>query len=128
MNRNEGRGYRLAEEMNCTFVGWQSWDRREMELIVNATPVGMSATRNQSLVPAQQLKGGMVVLDMVYRPLQTRLLKDAAAVDGICVSGLEMLLHQGVAQFEIWTGIEAPIEVMRQALVESLTNETDQNY
>ena len=128
MNRNEGRGHRLAEEKNCTFVGWQSWDRQEMELIVNATPVGMSATRNQSLVPAQQLKGGMVVLDMVYRPLQTRLLKDAAAVDGICVSGLEMLLHQGVAQFEIWTGIEAPIEVMRQALVESLTNETDQNY
>ena len=70
----------------------------------------------------------MVVLDMVYRPLQTKLLKDAAAVDGICVSGLEMLLHQGVAQFEIWTGIEAPVEIMRQALVESLANETDQNY
>ena len=122
-NRDEERGYSLAKEMNCTFVGWQSWDRLEMELIVNATPVGMTATRDQSLVPIQLLKEGMVVLDMVYRPLQTKLLKDAAAVDGICVSGLEMLLHQGVAQFEIWTGIEAPIEVMRQALVESLRNE-----
>ncbi|MCP4451445.1 MAG: shikimate dehydrogenase, partial [Planctomycetes bacterium] len=94
-------------------------------LLVNATPVGMSATRDQSLISAQQLKGGMVVLDMVYRPLETRLLKDAATAGSICVSGLEMLLHQGVAQFEIWTGEEAPVEVMRQALVESLANETD---
>jgi shikimate dehydrogenase len=125
MNRNQKRGHSLAKEMNCTFVEWQSWDRLEIELLVNATPVGMSATRDQSLISAQQLKGGMVVLDMVYKPLETRLLKDAATAGGICVSGLEMLLHQGVAQFEIWTGKEAPVEVMRQALVESLANETD---
>ncbi len=126
MNRNQERGHSLAAEMNCTLVEWQSWDLlEEMELLVNATPVGMSATRDQSLISAQQLRGGMVVLDMVYRPLETRLLKDAATAGSICVSGLEMLLHQGVAQFEIWTGREAPVEVMRQALVESLANETD---
>jgi len=125
MNRNQERGHSLAAEMNCTFVEWQSWDRLEIELLVNATPVGMSATRDQSLISAQQLKGGMVVLDMVYRPLETRLLKDAATAGSICVSGLEMLLHQGVAQFELWTGQEAPVEVMRQALVESLADETD---
>ena len=125
MNRNQERGHSLAAEMNCTFVEWQSWDRLEIELLVNATPVGMSDTRDQSLISAQQLKGGMVVLDMVYRPLETRLLIDSATAGSICVSGLEMLLHQGVAQFEIWTGEEAPVEVMRQALVESLANETD---
>jgi shikimate dehydrogenase len=125
MNRNHERGRNLAAEMNCTFVDWQSWDRLEIELLVNATPVGMSATREQSLISTQQLKESMVVLDMVYRPLQTRLLKDAGRVGSICVSGLEMLLHQGVAQFEIWTGREAPVEVMRQALVTSLANETD---
>lgn len=125
MNRNQERGHSLAKEMNCTFVERQSWDGLEIELLVNATPVGMSATRDQSLISAQQLKGGMVVLDMVYRPLETRLLIDAATAGSICVSGLEMLLHQGVAQFEIWTGEEAPVEVMRQALVESLANETD---
>ena len=126
-NRNQERGRSLAAEMNCTFVQWQSWDRLEIELLVNATPVGMSATRDQSLISAQQLKENMVVLDMVYRPLETRLLKDAATAGSICVSGLEMLLHQGVAQFEIWTGQQAPVEVMRQALVESLANETDKN-
>ena len=126
-NRNQERGRSLAAEMNCAFMEWQSWDRLDIELLVNATPVGMSATRDQSLISAQQLKKSMVVLDMVYRPLETRLLKDAAMAGSICVSGLEMLLHQGVAQFEIWTGQEAPVEVMRQALVESLGNETDKN-
>ena len=125
MNRNRERGHSLADEMNCTFVEWQSWDRLEIELLVNATPVGMSVTRDQSLISAQQLKGYMVVLDMGYRPLETRLLRDAATAGSICVSGLEMLLHQGVAQFEIWTGEKAPVEVMRQALVECLANETD---
>ena len=124
-NRNQERGRSLTAEMNCTFVEWQSWERLEIELLINATPVGMSATRDQSLISLQQLKGSMVVLDMVYRPLETRLLKDAATAGSICVSGLEMLLYQGVAQFEIWTGEEAPVEVMRQALVESLAHETD---
>jgi shikimate dehydrogenase len=128
MNRNYERGLRLAAEMNCTLVKWQSWDHLEMEIIVNATPVGMASSGDQSLISAQQLKGGMVILDMVYRPLETRLLKDAAKAGSICVSGLEMLLHQGVAQFEIWTGKEAPVEIMRQALIESLANETDQNH
>ena len=127
MNRNQERGQSLAAEMNCTFVEWQSWDGLEIELLVNATPIGMSATRDQSLISAQHLKENMVVLDMVYRPLETRLLKDATTAGSMCVSGLEMLLQQGVAQFEIWTGLEPPVEVMRQALVESLANETNQN-
>ena len=61
----------------------------------------------------------MVVLDMVYRPGKTRLLKDAERVGCGCVSGLEMLLFQGVVQFELWTGKGAPIEVMRGALQEA---------
>ena len=127
MNRNRERGHSLAAEMNCILVEWQSWDGLEIELLVNATPVGMSATRDQSLISAQQLRKSMVVLDMVYRPLETRLLEDAATAGSTCVSGLEMLLHQGVVQFETWTGHEAPVEVMRQALAESLANETDKN-
>lgn len=125
MNRNQERGRGLAAEMKCSFVEWQSWDGLEIELLINATPVGMTATQDQSLISTRQLQENMVVLDMVYRPLETRLLKDAAEAGSICVSGLEMLLHQGVAQFEIWTGREAPVEVMRQALVESLADETD---
>ena len=66
------------------------------------------------------VKDYRVVMDIVYAPLQTQLLKDGAAHDCICINGLEMLLYQGVAQFELWTGRDAPIEVMRQALLEAV--------
>ena len=119
MNRNEARGQKLAAEMNCTLVPWRAWNRFRADLVVNATTVGMSATEDQSLVPAQWLREGMVVLDMVYRPGKTRLLQDAERAGCGCVSGLEMLLFQGVAQFELWTGKGAPVEVMRGALKEA---------
>jgi shikimate dehydrogenase len=124
MNRNEARGRKLAAETNCTFVPWQAWDQCIADLVVNATTVGMSATGDQSLVPAHWLRGGMVVLDMVYRPLKTKLLKDAERAGCGCVSGLDMLLYQGVAQFEIWTGKAAPVAVMRRALETAAGEET----
>jgi shikimate dehydrogenase len=125
MNRSEARGRRLSDEMNCTFVNWQSWDQLDMELVINATTVGMSAKGGQNLVPEHWLQSGMVAMDMVYRPLNTKLLRDAEAAGCLCVYGLDMLLYQGTAQFEIWTGKEAPVEVMRQALIESLENEAN---
>jgi shikimate dehydrogenase len=128
MSRDEARGRSLAAEMDCTFVKWQSWDRLNVELLINATPVGMSANGAQTVVPSQWLKPPMVVMDMVYRPVETRLLRDAEAADCLCVSGLDMLLYQGAAQFEIWTGKKAPFEVMRQALIESLEDEASKDH
>jgi shikimate dehydrogenase len=61
-------------------------------------------------------------MDIVYAPLQTQLLKDGAAQGCACINGLEMLLYQGVAQFELWTGRDAPIEVMRRALLEAVAS------
>ena len=94
-----------------------------MDLVVNATTVGMSATRDQSLVPVHWLRDGMVILDMIYRPLKTRLLQEAQEAGCTCLSGLDMLLFQGVAQLEIWTGKAAPVEVMRRALEEAAGEE-----
>jgi shikimate dehydrogenase len=83
----------------------------------------MSAVGEQALVPRHWLQAGMVVMDMVYRPMETRLLRDAEAADCLCVPGLDMLLYQGAAQFEIWTGRKAPVEIMRKTLIESLEDE-----
>ncbi|MEJ2363465.1 MAG: shikimate dehydrogenase, partial [Deltaproteobacteria bacterium] len=83
---------------------------------VNDTTVGMEATQDQSLVPAHWLQEGMVILDMIYRPFKTKLLQEAQEAGCVCLSGLDMLLFQGIAQFEIWTGKGAPVEVMRRAL------------
>ena len=59
-------------------------------------------------------------LDIVYNPIETKLAKDAKAAGAKVVSGVEMLIYQGAASFEIWTGKSAPVEVMRQAALSHL--------
>ena len=61
-------------------------------------------------------------MDIVYSPLETRLLREARTAGCQVVQGLDMLLYQGAAQFELWTGRPAPVEVMRQALVVATGN------
>jgi shikimate dehydrogenase len=60
-------------------------------------------------------RAGAVVLDMIYDPLETRFLREAKAAGGKTIDGLQMLLAQAVAQFETWTGLEAPVDVMKSA-------------
>jgi shikimate dehydrogenase len=127
-NRTEARGLRLAEAMACDFLQWPPWGRNDVEVLINATTVGMWPAHDRSPVPAEWLRPGMVVLDLVYRPRKTRLLLDAETRGCRAVSGLEMLLFQGAAQLEIWTGRQAPVEVMRAALLEALEHETDQDH
>jgi shikimate dehydrogenase len=67
-------------------------------------------------VPADALHGDLAVLDAVYSPLETRLLREAAVAGGTTVDGAWMLLYQGVEAFEIWTGKTAPVDVMNDAL------------
>ena len=84
------------------------------DVLVNATSVGME--EDATPVPARALHEELGVLDAVYRPLETRFLRDAEAADATTVDGAAMLLHQGVAAFERWTGREAPVDAMDAAL------------
>ncbi|MFB6166226.1 MAG: shikimate dehydrogenase [Haloarculaceae archaeon] len=86
----------------------------DADVLVNATSVGMEADR--SPVPADALHGDLAVLDAVYDPIETRLLRDAAAAGATTVDGAWMLLYQGVAAFERWTGEPAPVAAMNEAL------------
>jgi shikimate dehydrogenase len=86
----------------------------DADVLVNATSVGME--EDATPVPAEALHGGLGVLDAVYRPLETRLLQDAAATGATTVDGARMLLYQGVVAFEQWTGREAPVAAMDEAL------------
>src|SRR5262249_59238388 len=70
---------------------------------------------DQSPLPAALHRTGTVVLDMVYEPLETRFLREAQQAGCTIIDGLEMLLAQAVAQFETWTGLEAPLDVMKSA-------------
>ena len=86
----------------------------DADVLVNATSVGME--EDASPVPAEALHGDLGVLDAVYRPLETRLLREAADAGATTVDGAWMLLYQGVAAFERWTGRDAPVEAMDEAL------------
>jgi 3-dehydroquinate dehydratase / shikimate dehydrogenase len=92
------------------------------DAIVNATPVGMHPFVNDSPLGARELNCRLV-FDTIYRPRQTRLLRLAASRGIETVSGVEMFVAQGTAQWEIWTGQRAPVEAMRRAVVDALEKE-----
>jgi len=94
---------------------------RDADILVNATSVGMHPDIDQSLVPPSLLRPDLCVMDIVYNPLETKLAKDAKAVGAKVVSGIEMLVYQGAASFEIWTNHPAPVKVMKQAVLNKLS-------
>ncbi len=90
----------------------------DASVLVNATSVGMD--EDATPVPQGALTSDLAVLDAVYSPIQTRLLTEAAAVGAQTVDGAWMLLYQGCAAFEQWTGNDAPVDAMNEALREQL--------
>ena len=89
----------------------------ELDLLVDATPVGMHPHVDvDPVVSAEVMHDELIVYDVVYNPRETVLLQAAQEAGAQAVSGLGMLLYQGVIAFEIWTGEDAPVEVMRSAL------------
>ncbi|KJS33230.1 MAG: shikimate dehydrogenase [Desulfatitalea sp. BRH_c12] len=92
----------------------------QADLVVHCTSVGMSPQHDRSLIPAALFRPGQVVFDVVYTPLETRLLADARAAGAQAISGVEMFIHQAVLQFERFTGENAPVDVMRQVVMEHL--------
>ena len=93
---------------------------KEADILINTTSVGMEPDDGSSPVPASLLNSEMTVHDIVYKPLQTQLIKDATEKDCQIITGEKMLLYQGVAQFELFTGLDAPIEIIKQALATAL--------
>jgi 3-dehydroquinate dehydratase / shikimate dehydrogenase len=96
------------------------------DAIVNATPVGMHPLVDRSPLEARELNCRLV-FDTIYRPRVTRLLKMAASRGIETVSGVEMFVAQGTAQWEIWTGERAPVEAMRRAVISALEREEERS-
>lgn len=91
-------------------------------LIINCTPIGMHPRENVSLVPPELMQPGQAVFDIVYNPLETKLLADAKGRGLKVISGVEMFINQAVLQFERFTGAKAPVEVMRRVVMEKLSS------
>lgn len=92
----------------------------DADVIVHCTPVGMHPKTGASLIPDQLLRSGQTVFDIVYTPLETRLLAEARARGLKTISGVEMFVNQAVLQFERFTGEPAPVDVMRRVVLEHL--------
>jgi shikimate dehydrogenase len=117
-NRIESKAEALAADVDAT---WGGIDRSTLveacadaDVLVNATSVGMES--DETPVPSAALHPDLTVMDAVYRPLETQLLSDATAAGAETIDGAWMLLFQGVAAFERWTGRDAPVDVMNAAL------------
>jgi shikimate dehydrogenase len=96
---------------------------RNADVLINATCVGMHPYSGQSLIPARLLRSNLTVMDIVYHPLETKLLSDAKAVGAKIINGLEMLVYQGAASFRIWTGVQPPVDIMREAVLKVSNNQ-----
>ena len=90
-------------------------DIKNKDLLVNCTPVGMKET-DPALLRKESLHKKLFVYDLIYNPSETRLLKDAKEIGARTSNGLGMLLYQGALSFSHFTGKEAPLEIMRDAL------------
>jgi shikimate dehydrogenase len=101
----------------------RSLERRvaESRVLIHATPVGMHPREDECLVRPEWMHAELAVMDIVYNPYQTRLLKDAEARGLQTIPGIEMFVNQALLQFEAWTGESAPRQVMKQVVLEHLT-------
>lgn len=99
----------------------RAFDRAD--ILVNTTSVGMTPDVDRTPVPGNLLGSRLVVSDIVYNPLETRLLREAKAAGARTIDGLDMLVWQGALAFEKWTGQKAPFEIMKQAAIKALQDE-----
>jgi len=117
-NRSADRAQRLAAELGAQVGSLEdAWD-----LLVNATPVGMDPNPDASAFPAERLRSGATVLDAVYRPLETRLLRDARDAGCIAIDGLEWLVQQAVEQVRLWSGRSPDAAALRRAAEAALSS------
>ena len=117
--RRPGAARELARAVSGEAVARPALRKRCFEAVINCTPVGQVPNVEASPLRAEELNC-RVIFDLVYNPLETRLLRLARRRGIKTVPGWQMLVEQGAAQFEIWTGLRAPLSVMRRAIRRSL--------
>ncbi|MDI3480401.1 MAG: shikimate dehydrogenase [Tepidanaerobacteraceae bacterium] len=130
-NRNFERAFALADklsnfkEIEVRILPWETrqWSNalNESDLIINCTSLGMNNKGDLAvLVPWQYVQKDAVIYDTVYEPLETSFLKKAASLNLKTIAGTSLLIHQAAVAFKIWTGREAPLEIMKKSMMEYL--------
>lgn len=120
INRSISKGEKLATALEAEFIPISGLRSLPFDMLIQTTSVGMTPLIHESPVPDALLTPDLLVMDIVYAPLKTRLLKDAEEAGCRTISGLSMFVHQAAFQFELWTQSPAPLAVMKQSLMDSL--------
>ena len=116
-NRTLEKAKDLAKEFNGEAFSLSQLEKvTTADIIINTTPVGLK-NNNETPVPKKYISEKQIVFDAVYGIEETQLIKDAKEKGAKTISGIEMLFHQGFAQFKLFTGYDAPIDAMIKALV-----------
>ena len=126
LNRNESKAQSLASDVsnsnlidsvNSDSIGKIADYVNDADILIDTTPLGMHPhVDDEPIVRAEEMHDDLVVFDAVYNPNETVLLKEAVKAGAKPVYGIKMLLYQGAESFRIWTGRDAPIDVMEHAL------------
>jgi 3-dehydroquinate dehydratase/shikimate dehydrogenase len=115
-SRTRERADKLAESLNVKAVDWGTRHNFWVDVLVNCTPVGMHPNVDETPYDKHYLKPSMAVFDTVYNPESTLLIKDARARSCTVITGVEMFIRQAALQFKLFTGHEAPSDLMRDVL------------
>jgi shikimate dehydrogenase len=122
VNRTPARAEALAGRFGCRWAPFAKVGGLRADCLINTTPVGMFPKTDRTPLPKQDLAGFPYVMDMIYNPVQTRLLREAEAAGCAVRSGVGMFVRQGAEQFRLWTGMEPPLERMKKVVMERLGN------
>ena len=117
--RNHAKAKKLAREKGGQAITVASLTDENFDLLIHATPVGMWPQTEESFLQADQINAS-TVFDLIYNPVETRLLKIARQLGCRTISGMEMFLVQAAGQFEHWTGEKAPLPLMRRVAMDEL--------
>jgi len=130
LNRRLERAVELAGRLLTTFskevralkliAENLTWALEEADILINTTSMGMSPNISETPVPSNLLRSGLTVSDIVYNPIKTRLLREAEEAGAETISGVDMFVWQGALSFERWTGVKAPIKLMRDEVIKEL--------
>ena len=120
LNILEDEGTRLSADLGVPYYHLSEFGRFDYDILIHTTPVGMSPDVDKMPVDPEKLQSGKVVMDIIYNPLETKLLSESKKIECTTVDGVSMFVYQGVAQFEMWTGVKAPVATMRSVVLKSL--------
>lgn len=119
-NRTTETGEGVAREFGCPFYSLSEIEKIKADCLINTTSVGMAPDIEKSPLMKESLINFRWVVDIIYNPLKTKLLREAEEAGCTVLDGVGMFVHQGAEQTKIWMGMEPPRALMRGVVLESL--------